>query len=397
MLPVLTLVCIWYHKAVSLENAIQDQARALGFPLCGFTHLSVLPRASFFTTWLAQGYAGEMSYLAREPHRRIDPHIPFPRARSVICLGFPYSPPVLPQMNWQHELRGRIAAYAAGADYHDIIKKKLGQLMAFLKDQQPGVWARPYVDTGPLLEREWAYRSGIGWFGKNTMLLHKAMGSWFFLAEILVSLDLKGTGIPPDHCGTCTRCINDCPTDALAPGPVLKAPLCISYLTIEHRGPIPHDLRPKLGNWIFGCDICQEVCPWNEKFSQPRQDVVDELFPSLPELLRLDEAGFRSRFRRSAVWRTKRRGLLRNVAVALGNSHNPAAVSPLRTALHDPEPLIRGHAAWALGQLDQCPLLNNHLDRERDASVRQEILIALGEQQAEEIGDWGEGGRPPQG
>ena len=372
---------------MSLETTIQAQARALGFSLCGFTRLSVLPRASFFTTWLAQGHAGEMHYLAREPHRRIDPYIPFPEARSVICLGFPYSPPVLPKINkinWQHELRGRMAAYAAGADYHDVIKKKLGQLIAFLKDQQPGLWARPYVDTGPLLERDWAYRSGLGWFGKNTMLLHKAMGSWFFLAEVLVSLDLEGEGIPSAHCGTCTRCIDDCPTDALAAGYVLKSPLCISYLTIEHRGPIPHALRPKLGNWIFGCDICQEVCPWNDKFGQPRQDLTDELFPSLPELLRLDEDGFRSRFRRSAVWRTKRRGLLRNVAVALGNSDNPAAVGPLQAALHDPEPLVRGHAAWALGRLAQTASLKTALDRERDAYVRQEFLVALGEQPAPE-------------
>ncbi len=384
LLAVLTQVFVCYHEAVSLESAIQTYAAKLGFSLCGFTRLSVLPRASFFGDWLAQGFAGEMRYLARQPQRRIDPHIPFPQARSVICLGFPYSPPVLPQMDWQHELRGRMAAYAAGADYHDVITKKLRQFIAFLKDQQPGLWARPYVDTGPLLERDWAYRSGLGWFGKNTMLLHKAMGSWFFLAEILVSLDLEGEGIPSPHCGTCTRCLDDCPTDALAAGYVLKSPLCISYLTIEQRGPIPHALRPKLANWIFGCDICQEVCPWNAKFGQPRHDLVDELLPSLPELLRLDADGFRARFRRSAVWRTKRRGLLRNVAVALGNSDNQKAVGPLQAALHDSEPLIRGHAVWALGRLAHTTSLKTSLDRERDAYVRQEFLVALGEQPAPE-------------
>ena len=384
LLAVLTQVFVCYHEAVSLESAIQTYAAKLGFSLCGFTRLSVLPRASFFGDWLAQGFAGEMRYLARQPQRRIDPHIPFPQARSVICLGFPYSPPVLPQMDWQNELRGRMAAYAAGADYHDVITKKLRQFIAFLKDQQPGLWARPYVDTGPLLERDWAYRSGLGWFGKNTMLLHKAMGSWFFLAEILISLDLEGEGTPSAHCGTCTRCLDDCPTDALAAGYVLKSPLCISYLTIEQRGPIPHALRPKLANWIFGCDICQEVCPWNAKFGQPRHDLVDELLPSLPELLRLDADGFRARFRRSAVWRTKRRGLLRNVAVALGNSDNQKAVGPLQAALHDPESLIRGHAAWALGHLAHTTSLKTALDRERDAYVRQEFLVALGEQPAPE-------------
>ena len=375
---------VCYPREVSLENAIRTEAARLGFTLCGFTRLSVLPRAAFFKDWLARGFAGEMRYLAREPQRRIDPHIPFPEARSVICLGFPYAPPVLPRIDWQHELRGRLAAYAAGADYHDVIQKKLQRFVAFLQDRQPGMWARPYVDTGPLLERDWAYRSGLGWFGKNTMLLHKARGSWFFLAEILVSLDLEGQGRPSDHCGSCTRCLDDCPTDALADGYILKSPLCISYLTIEHRGPIPHGLRPKLGNWIFGCDICQEVCPWNTKFGRPRHELVDELFPSLPELLRLDEDGFRARFRRSAVWRTKRRGLLRNVAVALGNSANPAAIGPLQAALHDPEPLIRGHAAWALGRLAHTTSLRTALEREKDIDVRGELLVALGEQPAPE-------------
>jgi len=321
-----------------------------------------------------------MSYLARDPGRRLNPTFPFPQAKSVICLGYPYAPPRLPTLDWRRELRGRIAAYAADADYHDIIKTKLQALIRFLTDLYPDLWARPYVDTGPLLEREWAYRSGLGWFGKNTMLLHKQAGSWFFLAEILVNLDLAGDGIPRAHCGKCTRCLNDCPTGALAEGYVLKSPLCISYLTIEHRGPIPHELRPKLGNWIFGCDICQEVCPWNEKFGRPREDIADELFPLLPELLRLDETGFHARFGRSAVRRTKRRGLLRNVTIALGNSGNPEAIRPLHAALHDPEPLVRGHAAWALGQFDEREArtaLQQHLTREKDEQVRAEVQAAL--------------------
>jgi len=370
------------HKIVSLEDQIRAQAAALGFTLCGFTRLSPLPRKQFLSDWLAGGYAGEMSYLAREPERRLNPAIPFPQARSVICLGYPYAPPRLPAIDWRRELRGRIAAYTVGADYHEVIKSKLVTLVRFLTELHPDLWARPYVDTGPLLEREWAYRSGLGWFGKNTMLLHKQAGSWFFLAEILVSLDLEGEGIPRAHCGTCTRCLSSCPTGALAEGYVLKAPLCISYLTIEHRGPIPHELRPKLGNWIFGCDVCQEVCPWNEKFGQPRDDLVEELFPSLPALLALDEGGFRARFGRSAVRRAKRRGLLRNVAIALGNSENPEAITPLRTALHDPESLVRGHAAWALGRLAESEArtaLQRHLAHEEDAQVRAEVLAALGE------------------
>src|SRR5215470_3321881 len=327
----------------TLEAQIRAHARALGFSLCGFTRLQPLPREQFFLEWLAQGRAGEMQYLVREPQRRLNPALPFPQAKSVICLGYPYAPPRLPAIDWQRTLRGRIAAYAAGVDYHEIIQSKLQEFVRFLSNLCPDLWARPYVDTGPLLEREWAYRSGLGWFGKNTMLLHKQAGSWFFLAEILVSVDLEGEGIPRAHCGKCTRCLTDCPTDALEEGYILKAPLCISYLTIEHRGPIPLELRPKLGNWIFGCDICQEVCPWNEKFARPREDLVDELCPSLPALLQLDESGFRVRFARSAIRRTKRRGLLRNVAIALGNSKNPEAIPPLRAALGDPAPLVRGH------------------------------------------------------
>ncbi|MEE8302011.1 MAG: tRNA epoxyqueuosine(34) reductase QueG [Candidatus Tectomicrobia bacterium] len=368
-----------------MENQIRAKAAALGFSWCGFARLAPLPREEFFRNWLAQGHAGEMHYLAREPERRIDPAIPFPQAKSVICLGYPYAPPALPDIDWRTELRGRIAAYAAGPDYHDVITAKLHELTVFLKDIQPDVWARPYVDTGPLLEREWAYRSGLGWFGKNTMLLRKQAGSWFFLAEVLVDVELEGEGIPHEHCGRCTQCLNDCPTNALEEGYILKSPLCISYLTIEHRGPIPYELRPKLGNWIFGCDICQAVCPWNKKFGQSQQKILEALFPSLPELMKLDDEGFRKRFRKTALWRTKRRGLLRNVAIALGNSGNPEAISPLSTALHDPEPLIRGHAAWALGQLDEKQAkraLQQCIATENDPQVQAEIRVALGQEPA---------------
>lgn len=368
------------HNLMSLEEQIQSQAAALGFTLCGFTRLSSLPREQFFTDWLTQGHAGQMAYLARDPQRRIDPMLPFPQAQSVICLGYPYFPPRVPEIDWRSELRGRIAAYATGMDYHDTIQAKLRTLVVYLQQSIPGLWARPYVDTGPLFEREWAYRSGLGWFGKNTMLLRKGTGSWFFLAEILVSIELEGEGIPQAHCGKCTHCLTDCPTHALEEGYILKAPLCISYLTIEHRGPIPYALRPQMGNWIFGCDVCQEVCPWNKKFAQLRGEHSEELFPSLPELMTLDEAGFRARFSRSAIRRTKRRGLLRNVAIALGNSGNPEAIPVLQTALYDPEPLVRSHAVWALGQFDQKEArdtLYHHRDRETDSEVRTEVITAL--------------------
>ncbi|MGE0825418.1 MAG: tRNA epoxyqueuosine(34) reductase QueG [Candidatus Binatia bacterium] len=365
---------------MKLEQQIRLQATNLGFTFCGFARLAPLPRERFFTEWLERGYAGSMSYLAREPQRRLDPRIPFPQARSIISLGYPYTPPPIPDCDWQRELRGRIAAYAAGVDYHDIIQGKLLTLIAFLNDQHPNLWARPYVDTGPLLEREWAQRAGLGWFGKNTMLLHKGTGSWFFLAEILVSCKLDGEEHSGAYCGKCTRCLTGCPTGALADGYILKSPLCISYLTIEHRGPIPHELRPKLGNWIFGCDVCQEVCPWNIKFAPQPDTINEELYPSLTVLMTLDEAGFRARFKHSAIRRTKRRGLLRNVAIALGNSGNPDAIPVLRNALQDPESLVRSHAAWALGQFAEPSVrdaLQHHLAREADAEVRAEIILAL--------------------
>ena len=371
------------HESVRLENQIRTKAVALGFPWCGFATLGPLPRQEFFAAWLANGHAGEMDYLARQPQRRVIPAIPFPQAKSIICLGFPYTPPALPEIDWRTELRGRIAAYAAGLDYHDVITAKLKELMAFLNDLHPQLWARLYVDTGPLLEREWAYRSGLGWFGKNTMLLRKKEGSWFFLAEILVSLELEADDIPQSHCGRCTQCLSDCPTNALEDGYILKSPLCISYLTIEHRGVIPRDLRPKFDNWVFGCDICQDVCPWNKRFGQRQADLVDTLFPSLPELMQLDEQDFRARFRKTALWRTKRRGFLRNVAIALGNSHNPEAIGPLRLGLQDTEPLIRSHSAWALGQIadqEARDALQDHLSHEDDPEVQTEIRLALGDE-----------------
>ena len=373
---------VMLHRSMRLENQIRSKAVALGFSECGFTQLRPLGREDFLRTWLAQGNAGDMHYLARQPERRLNPALPFPQAKSVICLAYPYAPPAVPDLDWRKELRGRIAAYAVGLDYHDRISAKLRELVAFLGDLRPKVWARPYVDTGPLLEREWAYRSGLGWFGKNTMLLRKRVGSWFFLAEVLVNLELEGAGPPQDHCGRCTQWVDDCPTQALEDGYILKSPLCLSYLTIEHRGAIPPDLRPKLGNWIFGCDICQEVCPWNKKFGRPQEGLIETLSPSLTDLMALDDDGFHKRYRKTAIWRTKRRGLLRNVAVALGNSGNSQAVAPLCRVLRDPEALIRGHAAWALGQFDYPAAkaaLWRALDTEDNAQVRTEIRVALRE------------------
>ena len=356
---------------------IAREARLVGFPLAGSTPLGALDRGPFLERWLAEGRAGEMGYLARRTAERMDPRMAFPWACSIVSLAYPYRPPPAPAGDWQAELRGRIAAYALGVDYHDRVGALLERLIARLQDVFPAARFRPYVDTGPVLEREWAARAGLGWIGKNTLVLHRSAGSYFFLAELLTDLSLDAVPLPADHCGTCTRCLTACPTGALE-AYAMDPRRCISYLTIEHRSAIPRELRPHLGNWIFGCDLCQQACPWNAGASDT--GAAEALMPRLPPLLELDAAGFRARFGRTAVARAKRRGLLRNVAVVLGNSENPEAVPPLAAALLDPEPLVRGHAAWALGRLGGAAAsraLEAARARETDPGAAAEIEAAL--------------------
>lgn len=361
-----------------IEGEIAATAYAEGFALVGFAPLGRLPRQQFYHKWLEEGRHGEMAYLARQPERRLDPRLLDSRLRSVISLAYPYRAPGPRPSDWRRELRGRIASYALGPDYHDRVLARAGAVAAEVMRLRPGAVCRPYVDTGPVLEREWGQASAFGWFGKNTNLLNREHGSYFFLAEIFTDLQLTGAGAPyGSFCGTCERCIERCPTHALAAGYLLEPRLCLSYLTIELRGEIPRNLRPAMENWIFGCDICQEVCPWNE----PETELDAELNPSLPELLRLGEEEFRARFARSAVKRTKRRGLARNVAVALGNSGNPVAVDVLAEALAaESEPLVRAHIAWALGRLGG-PSARRALAaaqaRESDWAVGAEIASAL--------------------
>jgi epoxyqueuosine reductase len=331
------------------EQTIAAEARALGFPLAGCTALAPLPRASFVTAWLAEGRAGDMTYLPRRAGERLDPRRAFSWARALVSLAYPYRPPPPPRSDWKAELSGRIAAYALGEDYHDRITALCARLASRLAAHFPGARFMSYVDTGPIVEREWAMRAGVGWIGKNTLVLHRSAGSYFFLAELLTDLELDDAPLPVDHCGTCTRCLTACPTGALDAPYQMDPRRCLAYLTIEQRGPIPDALRPQLENWIFGCDLCQTACPWNGNEAAAGGDTW--LAPHLPTLLSLDDDGFRARFGRTAVARAKRRGLLRNVAVALGNSGNPDGVPALVSALDDPEPLVRGHVAWALGQL----------------------------------------------
>jgi epoxyqueuosine reductase len=346
----------------SREETIAAEAAALGFPLIGCAPLVALPVRRFLGEWLAEGRAGEMRYLAERTAERVDPRSAMPWARAVVSLAWPYRPPPPPPEDWRAALRGRIAAYALGVDYHDRLGALLRTLAARLTAVFPGARFRHYVDTGPVLEREWAMRGGVGWIGKNTLVLHRALGSYFFLAELFTDMELDPVPLPADHCGGCTRCHAACPTGALGPGYTMDPRRCIAYLTIEHRSAIPMDLRPQIGNWIFGCDVCQEACPWNRDARDPAASEL--LAPRLPPLLALDADGFRLRFGRTAVSRAKRRGLLRNVAVVLGNSGNPDAVPALAAALADPEPLVRGHSAWALGRLGG-PTARNALDTAR--------------------------------
>jgi epoxyqueuosine reductase len=363
-----------------LNKIVTAAAREQGFAMVGFAAIRPLDeRREFYRRWLNDGRHGAMGYLAREPERRFDPRILDARFTSVVSLAYPYHSPSPPKLDWRAELRGRIAAYALGPDYHDVVLKRARAVADAIGSIREGAVTRAYVDTGPVFEREWAAEARLGWFGKNTTTLNRDHGSYFFLAEIFTDLELEPTRGPyREHCGTCTQCLDLCPTAALADGYLMEPRLCISYLTIENRGPIPRELRPKLGNWIFGCDICNDVCPWND--NRATDDRVDDHLPRLPELLALSEEEFGLRFTVSAVKRAKRRGLLRNVAVALGNTGNPDAIAPLTRSIEtESEPLIRSHAAWALGQVGRSAARRSleRALRDRDTAVRREAQAAL--------------------
>jgi epoxyqueuosine reductase len=302
-----------------------------------------------------------MDYLAEERARRCrrDPRTILPECHSILMLGVRYPDPKTAQPDEETGSTGHIAAYAWGRDYHLVLPERLKALSAFIEQRVghalPHRW---YTDTGPILERELAQRAGLGWIGKNTCLINQKTGSYFLLAEILLGIDLEpDPPFTPDRCGTCTRCIEACPTGCLLPDRTLDARRCIAYLTIENKGEIPAVLRPQMGKWVFGCDICQMVCPWN-RFAGKEYDPRLKPYPGLPGLdlsadLLLSRQEFNQKFRDSPVQRARRRGYIRNVAVALGNSANPAAIPALESALQDDEPLIRLHANWALEQISK--------------------------------------------
>ena len=413
---------------VSLTEEIKAHAASLGFDLAGVTTADPPRHGDYYAEWVEQGLAGEMAYLERQIEKRQDPRKILPNARSLVVVAMNYRCPDpdpvsgmqadspedspdstpgrtledspesapgrtrrdSPEFTPDRAPRGKIARYARGDDYHDVMKEKLLALLRFVQDRagRP-VEGKVYVDTGPVLEREFAVRAGLGWFGKHTNLIHKRVGSWLLIGEILLDIELDPDGPAADHCGTCTLCLEACPTDAIVEPYVVDSRRCISYHTIELKGAIPLEYRAAMGDRVFGCDDCQDVCPWNRSAPETGHPAFaarpwNEM-PDLIEMLGLTPEAFRTRFKGSPVKRTKRRGLLRNAAVALGNTKDPGAIPALADSLGDDEPLVRGHAAWALGNIGgdrALAELEKARETEEDPWVVEEIDRALAECEA---------------
>ena len=326
----------------------------LGFDSCRIAACAKPAHATEFREWLREGAHGEMNYMQRGEEKRCDPQKVLPGAKSIVVLALNYfQGEEIRRSSRQIGTTGKIARYALGDDYHDVIEAKLDKIDQFLRDF--GGQQKCYVDTGPILEREHAAQAGIGWHGKNTMLIDERLGTWFFLAEILTTIELPPHDPVPDRCGTCDRCIKACPTGAITAPHRLDARRCISYLTIELKGSVPLELRPLIGDRIFGCDDCLDVCPWN-RFAQISHETAfsarkSTTGTSLREYLQLTDAEFRQLFKDSPIKRIKRRGFLRNVCVALGNAGDVSDLPALERAAAEPEPLIAEHAGWAIEQI----------------------------------------------
>jgi epoxyqueuosine reductase len=357
-------------EIAALTERLKAQAYGLGFDLAGVARLGPAETAGAFDTWVASGYAGDMTYLPRGADKRRDTRLPYDGATTAIVVAMNYG---------GREPAGPVARYARGDDYHDVMVERLTALHHWLeRELGREVRGKPYVDTGPILERDLARRAGLGWFGKNTNLLNQSLGSFFFLGTLLVDAELTADApFAADRCGSCTRCLDACPTNALVEPRVLDATKCISYLTIEAKGAIPEALRPMIGELIYGCDICQDVCPWNEKFATTLGEGspfvargalgasdggIKDTRALARDLLSMDDDEFRVAFNGSPMKRAKLRGLKRNAAVVLGNIAHAGDSDVLTRALDDAEPLVREHAAWAVAQL--------HVARNRETGKR---------------------------
>ena len=369
---------------------IRRKARELGFNLCGVTPARPSPTLSAYLRWIQMGMQGEMRYMSRSDRvrRRQDLRQIMPSAKSLIVVGLDYHARYADETTLNDPARGRIAAYAWGLDYHQVIELRLGAFAEWLAGAHGGgVDQKVYVDTGAILERSHAQQAGLGFIGKNTMLIHPRRGSYFFIGEIISALEFDDYDEPQREsmCGTCTRCLAACPTDAFPAPFVLDSRRCISYHTIENKGWIDRELRGDFGNWIFGCDICQDVCPF-QRFAEETDEVaflpldLNRVAPKLTDVLMLDEERFERMFRRSPVERVGRDGLVRNACIAAGNWRDEVAIPYLIQLLYDASPLVRGHAAWALWRtmdLDASKLLTDLHQREDDERVRAEVEALL--------------------
>jgi epoxyqueuosine reductase len=343
-------------SADRLTRALKAKAAELGFDKVAIARAEPLERdRAALAAWLRGDRHATMAWMAREPAKRADPEAMLPGCKSVVALAMNYGPGE--SESAPHPAAARVARYAHGRDYHKVLGRKLKELAAWLAEES-GTSARTFVDTGPVLERAWAERAGLGWIGKNANLLTRDLGSWVLLGEVLACAELDPDAGPhEDFCGTCTACLTACPTQAIeAPG-VVDSNACISYWTIEHRGPIPETRRHGMGDWIFGCDVCQEVCPWNERFAVPAANdpfgVRDDLSGIDPvEMLALDENAFRARYSGTSLMRARWDGMRRNACIVLGNRGDPAALPALRRASTDADPLVREHALWAIARIE---------------------------------------------
>lgn len=372
------------------SSALKSRALELGFNLVGVTPAAPSPQLAAYERWVQAGKHGSMDYMARPDRiaRRRDLNLILPGVRSLVVVGVDYSTIVIPESVLNDPARGRIAAYAWGLDYHDILTPKLERLAEWLREASgQSISHRVYVDTGAVLERSHAQQAGLGFTGKNTMLIHPRRGSNFFIGEILTDLEFDEYDQParPTMCGTCTRCLMACPTNAFPQPHVLDARRCISYLTIERKGSIDRALRPLMGNWVFGCDICQDVCPF-QRFAAPATEPAfypadtDRAAPPLLDLLALDDAAFHQRYYGSPIYRIKRERLVRNACIAAGNWGQADAIVPLQRLLTDSSPLVRAHAAWALWQISGEAArgrLEMLLAREKDKMAYDEIESLL--------------------
>lgn len=377
-------------QAERLTRQLKEKARALGFSMAGVVPAEPGRRLVAYLRWIEKEYHGRMGYMARPDRvaRRRDPGVILAGTRSIVCVGLDYHTMRLPPEIAGDPARGRISNYAWGVDYHEAMTPRLEALAGWLgRAARADVAHRVYVDTGAILERDHGESAGLGFTGKNTMLIAPRRGSFFFLGEVLTTLPLvPDQPDPMPDCGNCRRCLDACPTDAFPEPYVLDARRCISYLTIELKGWIPRDLRDLMGNWVYGCDVCQDVCPFNRFAPESREMVFraadyEAAAPPLLELLALDRQAFQRRYAHSPIRRIKRHRLVRNACVAAGNWGSLEAVPLLASLLGDANELVRGHAAWALGQIggsEALRALRRASGREETAEVREEIQIALG-------------------